>query len=569
MNPDAALPGWTADRAAARPQAVRGVLVDLSIRRKVLVAPLTALALFVCVCALAVAALMHQKRDLGVIIHDDLADLSQQHGAAFALAHAHASAYRALALIRANAEKERVKAVIDEPLDTLEAMRLYFAQVGSAAQVSGAVDDRKDFATAAEVIGKYQSAVRKAIDGAEGDAGMGATMMEVADARYGEAVTAMRGMAGSHTERIQALERDAEGQYRLLLGSVLGALALALVLTVAAALYLSRLITRPILRMTDALVQCARGDLKVDVPIESRDEIGEACEAFNAFNAHLRTLLHDIIHETAEVARVAETVSTNARRIGESATQQSASAASVAANVEEVSVSISHVSDLTTATEHSCSQTGDSTRKGLATMQASADAARKVAASVERVGALVQGLEKRSGEIAAIVRVIKEIADQTNLLALNAAIEAARAGEQGRGFSVVADEVRKLAERTASATVEIGKVIEAVLTDTQQTGQSLSVSHDEVTHGLGYAEEAFRSMDAIQAESGRNLVNVHDIASAAREQDSAMQGIARNIEDIAAKAESISAAISQNVEAAAQLAGLAQSLRTSTMRFSV
>jgi methyl-accepting chemotaxis protein len=202
-------------------------------------------------------------------------------------------------------------------------------------------------------------------------------------------------------------------------------------------------------------------------------------------------------------------------------------------------------------------------------MQASADAARKVAASVERVGALVQGLERRSGQIAEIVRVIKEIADQTNLLALNAAIEAARAGEQGRGFSVVADEVRKLAERTASATVEIGKVIEAVLTDTQQTGQSLSVSHDEVTQGLGYAEEAYRSMDAIQAESGRNLVNVHDIASAAREQDSAMQGIARNIEDIAAKAESISAAISRNVAAATELAGLSQSLRSSTTRFSV
>ena len=40
--------------------------------------------------------------------------------------------------------------------------------------------------------------------------------------------------------------------------------------------------------------------------------------------------------------------------------------------------------------------------------------------------------------------------------------EAARVGDAGRGFAVVADEVRKLAEKTMSATQEVGSSMDAI-----------------------------------------------------------------------------------------------------------
>jgi len=64
-----------------------------------------------------------------------------------------------------------------------------------------------------------------------------------------------------------------------------------------------------------------------------------------------------------------------------------------------------------------------------------------------------------SGQISAVVDVIRKISEHTNLLALSAAIEAARAGEAGRGFSVVADEVRTLSANTQQATESINTMV--------------------------------------------------------------------------------------------------------------
>ena len=101
--------------------------------------------------------------------------------------------------------------------------------------------------------------------------------------------------------------------------------------------------------------------------------------------------------------------------------------------VEEMSQSISEVSDLAKRSENK-------SREGMAH---AADSRNVLKFALESVDSLAESmrssmvsikhLEEKNADIVSVLEVIGSISEQTNLLALNAAIEAARAGEAGRG----------------------------------------------------------------------------------------------------------------------------------------
>ncbi|MBG0776376.1 MAG: methyl-accepting chemotaxis protein [Desulfovibrionaceae bacterium] len=163
--------------------------------------------------------------------------------------------------------------------------------------------------------------------------------------------------------------------------------------------------------------------------------------------------------------------------------------------------------------------------------------------------------------IGTIIGMITDIADQTNLLALNAAIEAARAGDAGRGFAVVADEVRKLAEKTMTATKDVGQAIRAIQEGTHTTIGFMEKSEESVEASAELSKRAGEALKEIVEVSTATADMVQSIAAAAEEQSAASEQITHSTDEINLVASETASAMNQSAQAVSDLARMATELQ--------
>ncbi len=173
----------------------------------------------------------------------------------------------------------------------------------------------------------------------------------------------------------------------------------------------------------------------------------------------------------------------------------------------------------------------------------------------------MQQLGQQAESIGSVMDVISDIADQTNLLALNAAIEAARAGEAGRGFAVVADEVRKLAEKTMTATTEVGNSIRGIQNTTSMNINRVSESASFAGKATELAAISGNSLEEILALVNTNTMLISGIATAAEEQSATSEEINRSIDEINHIANTTAHGMSQASQAVHELSEMARELQ--------
>ena len=173
----------------------------------------------------------------------------------------------------------------------------------------------------------------------------------------------------------------------------------------------------------------------------------------------------------------------------------------------------------------------------------------------------MDALGQQAEGIGQIMGVIADIADQTNLLALNAAIEAARAGDAGRGFAVVADEVRKLAEKTMSATQEVGQAVRGIQEGTRKNIQNVDNAGSAIEEAANLSVSSGESLSKIMELV--NLVNdqVQSIATASEQQSAASEEINRSVEQVASISAETAQAMEQASRAVSDLAQQSQVLQ--------
>jgi len=304
---------------------------------------------------------------------------------------------------------------------------------------------------------------------------------------------------------------------------------------------------KPLTQMRDLMRLQAtdRGDLMTRLPVNGYGDIADISRAYNESTDKVQNILRDVQREMEGLALGLSELTAVTGQMAKDTHMQSDHAASSAATVEEITVSINHIADSARDMDHVVEETQRLSSNSADSVLRVSEEVGKVSEAVVALTQTMDGLGARSEEISSIIGVIKDIAGQTNLLALNAAIEAARAGEMGRGFAVVADEVRKLAERTSSATVEIAHKIESVGRETQNAVGNMSITAERVAHSVTMAEDARGHMLGIREHMGSVVSAVRQIAESTQEQSAATHTLASSAEQLDVMTQATDSALQQ------------------------
>ncbi|WYD99205.1 methyl-accepting chemotaxis protein [Pseudomonas idahonensis] len=356
--------------------------------------------------------------------------------------------------------------------------------------------------------------------------------------------------------RSQAMDNAKASALAILIGGGL----LAAVLAMLVAWSLSSNLVGRIRQAVDVAKAIAAGRLDSSISATGRDEVSNLLQAFAAMQERLRTMISQIKQGADQLVSASQSISSASLQLSASTQEQSHSASSMAATVEELTVSINHVADNAGDAHALSSESGRQSEEGGSVIQDTLGSMRLIAETVQASATQIGELGQHAEQISSIVSVIKGIAEQTNLLALNAAIEAARAGEQGRGFAVVADEVRLLAQRTANSTQEITEMVGKIQLGTREAVSSMDVGVNQVKNGVELAQQAGEAIVNIRTSSGNVVRVVDQISLALREQTAASQDVARNVERIAQMSQQNSQAVEETTETARSLQQLAQNL---------
>jgi methyl-accepting chemotaxis protein len=339
--------------------------------------------------------------------------------------------------------------------------------------------------------------------------------------------------------------------------------------------------------MGNAASAIAENDLTVEVkPVSDRDELGNAFKQMIqslyqavsqvAMNADsLSAASSQLSSAASQAGQAAGQISTTVQQVALGNSQQTASVTRTTNSVEQlahaidgvargaqeqaqaviktaqitgqITQSIQQVSGNAQSVTRNSATAADSARKGTRTVEETVQGMHAIQAKVNLSAQKVQEMGQRSEQIGAIVDTIEDIASQTNLLALNAAIEAARAGEHGKGFAVVAEEVRKLAEKSTTATKEIGSLIKGIQKTVQEAVTAMNEGSKEVESGVKLANQAGQALSEI-------LDAAEMVLSQAREaEQAAMQMTGASVE-LVNSSESVSAVVEENSAATEQMA---------------
>lgn len=335
-----------------------------------------------------------------------------------------------------------------------------------------------------------------------------------------------------------------------------------------------KLLMVPIEQLENAAYKLQAGELDIDIPYESEDELGTLASSFRVSCDRLHEIVKDAGYLLTEMANGNFNISTRIedKYVGEFKTiilsmrqlnrQMDATLRSINESSDQVAIGSSQLAESAQSLAEGATDQAGAIEELTATIEnvsniaentaneaeGAANMAREAAANAENsrsdLVALTDAMKKineTSREIQNIIADIEDIASQTNLLSLNASIEAARAGEAGRGFAVVADQIGKLAEDSAKSAVNTRELIEKALVEIED-GNAITEKTVEALNGILESMKMFAEAAGNSNEVSRNQARMlQEIEKAIEQISEVVQSNSASAEETSATSEELSA----------------------------
>ena len=443
-------------------------------------------------------------------------------------------------------------------------------------QLSSAPEDLKRIDDTQSAADAYKTAMNTYLDNWLINRDLGEKRGQLGDKILEEAMSvSVAGMEGTVRIADAAVKSLSSASSIMIIGLIVAAF-----IGIAAAILITRSITKPVILGVNLAQEIAKGDFSMRLNLDRGDEIGVLANSLDEMAENLAqnaaiaekiadgnmnvdvTLasdkdqlglalqkmvlnLNDVLGQMQEAG---EQIASGSGQVSDSAQSLSQGATQQAASLEEISASLNQLSSQTSTNAENANQANQ--------LSSSAQqAAKQGGTQMESMVAAMAEINEAGQNISKIIKTIDEIAFQTNLLALNAAVEAARAGQHGKGFAVVAEEVRNLAARSAKAAAETSELIEG--------------SVEKTKNGSDIAGKTAEALHEIFTGISKTSDLVAEIAAASNEQAQGVSQISQGVSQIDDVTQQNTASAEEGAAAAEELSGQAETMRQMLARFTL
>jgi len=250
-----------------------------------------------------------------------------------------------------------------------------------------------------------------------------------------------------------------------------------LVFCLVVSYFVSKIIAKPILQITEIIKATAAFDFRHNSTSEQlvkrSDETGMMARAVGGMRKALREIVGNIGSASDNITNNVNQLQDVTNIVNNMCTDNSATTQQLAAGMEETAATTESIyanigymqtgaKDIIKLTEAGDQTSNEVMERAESLKSKTLEATRRTQDTYDSVkvrSAAAIEESKAVSKINELTDTIMSISSQTSLLALNASIEAARAGEAGRGFAVVATEIGNLADQTSRAVGDINGIV--------------------------------------------------------------------------------------------------------------